>query len=100
MKIIKIQNGTIHLVNERGIAIAATFGKDIISAFYNDKQDLIVAMFKTGKVELLNEHGLVNRVVINSGALNARFVGEEILIETIKGKTEIRSQMGLLKKTI
>jgi hypothetical protein len=100
MKIIKIKDGKISIVNERGIALFPTFGKDVISAFYNDKQDLVVATLSNGKVELLSERGLIKKTVINSGAVNARFSGEDLIVETNKGKTEIRSQTGLLKRTI
>ena len=100
MKIIKIVDGKINIVNERGIAQFAPFGKDVISAFYNDKQDLIVATFGNGKVEFLTERGLVKRTLINSGAVNARWSGEDIIVDTDKGTAEIRSQTGLLKRKL
>ena len=100
MKIIKIVNGQISIVNERGIALFPKFGKDVVMAFYNEKQDLIVATFKNGKLQLFSERGLVKRTVLNSGVINARFIGDDIFVETDKGKTEIRTQTGLLKRTI
>lgn len=100
MKIIKIVDGSIHIVNERGIAQFPSFGKGVVMAFYNDRQDLIVATFKNGKVELLTERGLVKRTIINSGVVNARFIGDDVFVETQKGDTEIRSQTGLLKRRI
>ena len=51
-------------------------------------------------MELLNDRGILQRTIVNTGAVNARFSGDDILVETNKGKTEIRSQSGLLKKTI
>ena len=100
MKIIKIVDGRITIVNERGIFLFPTFGKDIVSAFYNDKQDLIVATLRNGKVELFTERGLVRRTVVNTDAVNARLSGDDLIIDTIRNKTEIRSQTGMLKKTI
>lgn len=100
MKIIKIISGKIALVNERGMAISHSFGKDVINAFLNDNQDLIVATNKSGKVELLNERGILQRTIVNTGALAARFMGDDILVETTTGKTELRSNTGLLKRTL
>jgi len=102
MKIIKIKNGKILLVNERGMAVGGRgeFGRDIVSAFLNDKEELIVATTTSGKVELMNERGVLKRTIVNVGAVNARFAGEDIIVETKNGKLELRSQTGLLKKNL
>lgn len=102
MKFIKLKDGKITLVNERGMPVgsAGAFGRDVVSAFLNDKQDLIVATLKSGKVEILNERGILQKTVVNIGAVNARFAGDDVLVETSKGKTELRSQSGLLKRTL
>lgn len=100
MKIIKIVDGTIHIVNERGIALFPVFGKDITSAFYNDSQDLIVLTDKKGKVELRTERGLLRRVVMNAGVSSARFQGNNLQIIKPDGKNEIRSQTGLLIRVV
>jgi len=100
MKFIKLKDGKITLVNERGIALIGAFGREVVAAFLNDKQDLIVATLKSGKVEILNDRGILQKTVVNNGAVNARFAGDDILVETNKGKTELRSQSGILKKTL
>lgn len=100
MKIIKLKDSKITLVNERGMTLSSAFGRDVVTASLNDKQDLIVATLKSGKVEILNERGMLQKTVVNTGAVNARFAGDDVLIETNKGKTELRSQSGMLKKTL
>lgn len=100
MKLIKIKDGKITLVNERGIVLSPSFGRDVVSAFLNSAENLIVVTYISGKVELFNERGILQRTIINTGAVNARFSGDDILVETNKGKTEIHSQSGMLKKTI
>jgi hypothetical protein len=101
MKIIKLKDGKITLVNERGVSVGVgAFGREVVSAFFNDKQDLIVTTLKSGKVETLNERGVIQKIIVNTGAVNARFAGDDIVVETTKGKTELRSQTGVLKKTL
>mgnify|MGYP001344647203 FL=1 len=99
-KIIKVVNGRINIVNNKGLVLSPVICNDVVTAFFNDAQDLIVATFRDGRVELLKERGLVQRTIVKSGALSARFYGEDVLIETDKGKTEIRNRRGLLKRTI
>ena len=99
MLLTKIKSGKVEVVNERGI-LQGSFGSKAIAAYFNDKQDLIVVTLESGKVELTNQRGILKRTIVNTGAKNARFVGEDLAIETDKGKTEIRSQTGTLKRTI
>ncbi len=99
-KIIKVVNGRINIVNNKGLVLSPVICKDVVTAFFNDEQDLIIATFRDGRVELLKERGLVQRTIVKSGALSARFYGEDVLIETDKGKTEIRNRRGILLRTI
>lgn len=99
MLLAKIISGKVEIVNERGL-LQHSFGSKAIDAYLNDKQDLVVVTYENGKVDLTNIRGLVQRTIVNSGARNARFMGDDITIQNDKGKTEIRSKTGILKKTI
>ncbi len=99
MNLIKIKNGKIEVVNERGI-LQRSFGSNILNACFNEKQNLILATNISGKVEMLNERGILQRTISNTAAVEARWMGEDIAVTTKQGKTEIRSQSGALKRTI
>jgi len=100
MNIIKIIDGRIHQVNERGIALHPVICRNVVSAFYNSSENLIVVTFSDGMVQLVNLRGIIERTIVKTGAANALFSGQDILVQTIKGKTEIRSQTGLLIRTV
>ena len=99
MVIAKIKNGKVEIINERNI-LQHSFGSNVIEAFLNDTQDKVVITFTSGKVDITNVRGILIKTIVNTGAVNARFSGDEIIVETQKGKTEIRSQTGVLKKTV
>ena len=100
MKILKLVNGKITLFDAKGSPISHAFGREIMNAYLNDKEDLIVATNKAGKVELLSVKGILTRTIVNTGAVSARFSGDDIVVETKAGKTELRSQTGILKRTL
>lgn len=99
MNLIKIKNGKIEVVNERGI-LQRSIGSNVLNACFNEKQNLIVATNISGKVETLNERGILQKTIANTGAVDARWMGEDIAVTTKQGKTEIRSLTGILKRTI
>lgn len=99
MNLIKIKNGKIEVVNERGV-LQRSFGSNVMNACFNDKQNLIVATYISGRVETLNERGHLQKPIVNLGAVEARWMGDDIAVTTKQGKTEIRSLTGALKRTI
>lgn len=99
MFVIKIKSGKIYIYNERNI-LYRSFGKDIAVAFFNNAQDSIVATLLDGSVKTMTLSGHLKRVVKNKEAVDARYFGDDILINLKNGKSEIRTESGLLKRTI
>jgi hypothetical protein len=99
MLLAKIKKGKVEIVNERGV-LQHSFGVNIMEACLNENQDLVVITYANGKVDLTNIRGMLKKTIVNTGAKSARFFGDDISIVNDKGKTEIRSQTGMLKKTI
>lgn len=98
MKIIQIKDGRIHQTNERGVAIHPVICRNVLSAYYHHSEELLVVTFSDGKVQLTSPTGMMGRVIINSGATDARFSGEDVVVYLKTGKAELRSQSGLAKK--
>ncbi len=99
MTILKIKNGKIELVNDRGV-LQRAFAGDVIHGDINDKENLVAVVYKSGKVETLNERGMLQKNIVSSGAVYAKFYGEDIVVGYKDGKYELRANHGTLKRTL
>ena len=98
MKIIRIKDGRIHQTNERGIELHRVICNNVVSAYYHSSEEILVVTFADGKVQLTSPSGMMGRVIINSGATDARFSGEDVVVYLKNGKAELRSNSGMVKK--
>lgn len=99
MNIAIVNKGRVEIRKDNGILIRS-FGRDAVGANFNADQSLIVVVNTKGKVELYKESGIMIRSFGNGDAVNATWMGKDIAVQIKSGKTEIRSETGLLRRTI
>ena len=93
MNILKISRGKVELRKDNGSLIRTIGSGDAINADISNDGSLVLVTTIKGKVELRKENGALIRTIGNGDATNAKFSGNDIVILTNKGKTELRKKV-------
>lgn len=94
MNILKLENGTINILDENGSVIKRIGDGDIIDSDLKLDGSRILTTTVGGKVELRNKSGSLIHTLGNREAVSAKFCGSYILITDKNGKKELRNSGG------
>jgi len=94
MNILKFENGTVKILNEKGSVIKRIGDGDIIDSDIKQDGSRILTTTVGGKVELRNKSGSLIHTLGNREAVTAKFCGSYILITNKNGKKELRNSGG------
>ena len=76
MKILKIDSGKLEIRTDRGSYVRTICSKDVIDAYFNEDESLVVITYNNGKVELRKENASYVRTIVSRGAISARWQGK------------------------
>lgn len=97
-KIAKLEKGIVRILNQHGSPVDSFLCGDAVSADYNMNKNLTVVLTKKGRVQVHQDHGAIVGSFIVEHIVTAKWAGDNIVVTTTKGLTQLRSQTGTIIK--
>lgn len=96
MKILLVKEGKVEIKTHGGALFGIIGNGDVVTADFNNEQNLVVLTRRNGKVEVYSENGVLFGRIGNGDAIDAKWNGDDLAITTKSGKVEVRNKTNSL----
>lgn len=97
MSIIRMDGNTVQLLENSG-GLIRTITNEAVAAQLSPDESRVLVVNRSGKAQLWDSRG--NHLMDLGRAVDARFSGDQMLIETPSGSTEVLDSRGNLLRTL
>lgn len=100
MNIARVKKRQVEIISTSGSHIRTFPSSNVVFADIKSDDKFVLVTYENGRVELTNSGGVLLRTITSTGAISARFSGDDLTVQYQSRKTEIRSESGVLERTL